>query len=112
MPQSPEEAFRTWLAASRAPDAVTACAYLNDALVERMLTAMKTSGVAVSGCAEMIEVTAQAYKAAGSSQEVEIQTLSHSASAAELHVTYLDGGGCGRVVLERGTSSWIITEQS
>lgn len=109
--QSPEVAFRTWLAASREPDAAVACSYLTDALVERMLAEMKASGWPVTDCAAMTESTAELYKATGQSQDVEIDTITVTADAAELHVAYI-GGSCGRVVMERATAHWVMNEYS
>ncbi|MFC4139391.1 MULTISPECIES: hypothetical protein [unclassified Microbacterium] len=109
--QSPELAFRTWLAASREPDAAVACSYLTDGLIERMLAEMKASGLPAADCVEMIESTAALYKATGQSQDVEVDTVSATAEAAELRVAY-DGGSCGRVVMERETSRWVMNEYS
>ncbi|MFE6733618.1 hypothetical protein [Microbacterium sp. NPDC057650] len=109
--QSPEDAFRTWLAASREPDAAVACGYLTDALVDRMLAEMKASGLPAADCAEMIESTAALYKATGQSMDVEIDTVSVTADAAELRVAY-DGSSCGSVVMERASAQWIMNEYS
>ncbi|MBN8206110.1 hypothetical protein JF550_09080 [Microbacterium esteraromaticum] len=108
---TPQQSFLDWLAASREPNADVACAYLSDALVERMLAEMKASGFPVSDCAEMTNVTAQAYAATGNVAEVDIETVSEEAQRAELFVTYA-GGSCGTVVLEPGVEHWIMTEQS
>ncbi|MFE6994763.1 hypothetical protein ACFVAE_02285 [Microbacterium sp. NPDC057659] len=109
--QSPELAFRTWLAASREPDAAVACSYLTDALVDRMLAEMKASGLPAADCAEMIESTAAMYKATGQSADVEIDTVSATADTAELSVTYVSGS-CGSVVMERASAQWVMNEYS
>lgn len=108
---TPEAAFRAWLAASREPDAVEACGYFTDELAERMLTEMRASGFPVTDCLEMINMTAQAYAATGTSQEVDIETIEHTPQNAELFVTY-PGNKCGSIVMLPHGDSWIMTENS
>lgn len=111
--QSPEEAYRAWLIASREPDAKLACSMMSDELVERMLAEMSASfGTAPGSCEEMITVTAAAYAATGTDAEVEVSVVSESENEATLFSTYVSSGKCGTIVLERSASSWVINEQS
>lgn len=111
--QSPEEAYRVWLAASREPDAKLACSMMSDQLVERMLAEMTASfGTAPSSCEEMVTVTAAAYAATGTDAEVEVSVVSENESEATLFSTYVSSGKCGTIVLERSADSWVINEQS
>ncbi|MFK4729900.1 hypothetical protein ROT00_09455 [Agromyces mediolanus] len=109
--ETPEESFRAWLAASREPDAGTACSYLSDGLVERMLAELAANGIAVDGCAEMITTTAELYAAIGESPDAEVETISETADRAELFVTYASAD-CGTVVLVPEGARWILTEHS
>lgn len=111
--QTPEEAYRAWLAASREPDAKLACSMMSDELVERMLAEMAASfGAAPASCEEMVTITAAAYAATGTDAEVEVSVVSESASEATLFSTYVSSGKCGTIVLERSADSWVINEQS
>ncbi len=111
--EGPEESFRTWLAASREPDAATACDYLTPALVRRMVAQLQQDGwPGIDDCASMTEATASLYAAAGSSTDVDLEVEQHDARRAVLDVRYRDTGKCGIVVLRPGTGHWVITEQS
>lgn len=108
---SAEDAFRTWLAASREPDTTVACAYLNEALTERMLSEMRASGFPVTDCADMIATTADIYRATGATADVDIDVLEESSAGTLLFVRYA-AGSCGRVELVPSGADWIITENS
>lgn len=111
--QGPVESYLAWLAASRVPDAATACAALSPKLQERLIAQLNAQGVfAVSTCEQLVEVTAQAYKATGQSADVDVVVQSQTATDATLFVTYRDGGDCGTVVMNRQGADWIITEES
>lgn len=111
--QTPEQAYRAWLDASRVPEAELACSMMTDRLVERMLAEMAaTFGAAPASCEEMITATAAAYAATGTDAEVEVSVVSESDSEATLFSTYLSSGKCGTIVLERSADSWLINEQS
>lgn len=111
--QSPEEAYRAWLVASREPDAKLACSMMSEQLVERMLAEMAASfGTAPGSCEEMVTVTAAAYAATGTDAEVEVSVVSESENEATLFSTYVSSGKCGTIVLERSADTWVINEQS
>ncbi|WKK72653.1 hypothetical protein Q0F99_06890 [Rathayibacter oskolensis] len=111
--QSAEDGFRDWLAASRAPDAASACAGLSPELAARMVAEMNDTGpLHVESCDAMITATAELYRATGQSAEVDIAVQQETATDATLFVTYLASGDCGTVVMTRPATSWIITEQS
>ncbi|NJP65179.1 hypothetical protein [Streptomyces spiramenti] len=111
--ETPEEAYRSWLTASRLPDAELACGYLTDELVEKMLAEMEANGYPpVSGCEELTEATAEMYRAFGVSDEVTVEIVSETHTTATLFVTYVDGGDCGTIDMERTTRGWVITDQS
>lgn len=111
--QSAEDGFRDWLAASRAPDAASACAGLSPELAARMVAEMNDTGpLHVESCDAMITATAELYRATGQSAEVDIAVQQETATDATLFVTYLSSGDCGTVVMTRPSTSWIITEQS
>ena len=108
----PEDSFRAWLAASRAPDATTACAYLTDELVERMVDEMTATGFpGVTDCRSMIETTAPIYAALGSSAEVVIEVRERTADRAVLGVTYVSGT-CGSVEMVPRAGRWVMTENA
>lgn len=118
-PPSPEdrpeasEAFLAWLEASREPDTTEACAALTDALVERMLAEMAEDGYAgVDSCEEMIEMTAELYRALDSSAEVTIDVQEATEAEALLFVTYVESGDCGMVAMSWQDGRWMITEQT
>ena len=105
--------FLAWLEASRVPELDEACAPLAPELVAKMLSALQSNGFAeVSTCEEMMTVTAELYRALDQSAEVAVDVQSETASDAVLFVTYLAGGKCGTIVMERPAAEWIITEQS
>lgn len=111
--ETAEEAFRSWLTASREPATDVACDYLADELVEKMLTQMRERGYPpVSGCAELTTMTAELYRSLGVSADVVIDVVHETHTTAELFVTYVDSGECGTVAMRRTTSGWLITEQS
>lgn len=105
--------FLAWLEASRVPDVDAACAPLAPELVERMLAEMRGDGFShVSTCEEMITLTAELYRSFDQSAEVNIDVQSETTEDAVLFVTYLASGDCGKVVMQRSVSDWIITEQT
>lgn len=105
------DTYLAWLAASREPDVDVACDLLTDELIDDMLTGFRDTGWPVGSCAEMTTMTAELYRATGSSAEVDVQVVDESPDAVTLWVTYADGGDCGTVALER-RPGWIITENS
>ncbi|MCC2315215.1 hypothetical protein [Cellulomonas xiejunii] len=107
----PEASFRTWLAASRAPDAATACAYMTPALAQRMVDEIGAVFPGVTDCPSMIEATAAFYAAAGQSSETVVELREETADRAVLHVTY-SAGSCGLVVLQPGDGHWVLDERS
>lgn len=108
-----EESFRAWLEASRVPDVDAACSRLSPGLVERMLAELNQTGpLHAASCEEMIAATAELYKAAGDSAEVDITVQEETDTDATLFVTYLASGDCGTVVMARTAADWMITEQS
>lgn len=109
--ETPEQSFRTWLAASREPDVELACSYLSEELVAKMLAELAAGGVSLGGCAELIATTAQLYAALGETADAEVETLDEAAGRAELFVTY-GSGDCGTVALAPEGGRWILTEQS
>lgn len=111
--EGPEESFRAWLAASREPDADTACGYLTPELVHRMVAEMKRDGWPdIDDCASMTEATAALFAAAGSSAEVDLEVEEQTARRAVLAVRYRDTGKCGSAVMRPDAGHWVITEQS
>lgn len=109
---SPEDAFRAWLAASRAPDVETACGYLAPALVDRMVAEMTAQGwPGITDCASMTTTTAGLYAAVGDVAEVEVTVREERPDATVLAVSYA-GGDCGTAVMAPAGTSWVITEQS
>lgn len=112
-PLGPVDTFLAWLEASRAPDVEKACAGLTEELAARMIAELNSSGpFQVTSCEEMITATAELYRAAGQSAEVDVTVQQESDTDATLFVTYVDSGDCGTVVMSRSATGWIITEQS
>ncbi|SMF27976.1 hypothetical protein SAMN02744115_02382 [Cellulosimicrobium cellulans J1] len=110
--ESPEEAFRAWLAASRAPDVEVACGYMEPALVDRMVAEMTAQGwPGITDCASMVTTTAALYAALGSVADVEIQVREERPDAVVLGVVYASGS-CGSAVMLPDGSRWRIGEQS
>ena len=110
---SPSETFLAWLEASRVPEPEQACAYLDDALIERMIAEFEADwGQDPGGCEGLTELSAQLYASFGQSAEVSIDVVSETAERAELFVTYLGSGDCGTVVMEPVAAGWIMTEQT
>lgn len=110
--ESPEEAFRAWLAASRAPDVEVACGYMEPALVDRMVAEMTAQGwPGITDCASMVTTTAALYAALGSVADVEIQVREERPDAVVLGVVYASGS-CGSAVMLPDGPSWTIGEQS
>ncbi|MFD6054762.1 hypothetical protein [Agromyces sp. NPDC060279] len=109
--ETPEQSFRTWLAASREPDVELACSYLSEELVAKMLAELAAGGVSLGGCAELIATTAQLYAALGATADAEVETIEEAAGRAELFVTY-GSGDCGTVALVPEGGRWILTEHS
>jgi len=107
----PEASFRTWLAASRAPDAATACAYMTPELTQRMVDEIGAVFPGITDCPSMIETTAAFYAAAGQSSETVVELREETADRAVLHVTY-SAGSCGLVVLQPGNGHWVLDERS
>jgi hypothetical protein len=109
----PEESFRAWLAASRAPDTDTACGYMTEALVQRMLDELAAGGFpGLTDCATLITTTAQMYAAVGQSAEVDIEVREQTADRAVLGVAYATGNSCGTAVMTPSAGRWVITENS
>lgn len=110
--ESPQDAFRAWLAASRAPDVERACGYLAPALVDRMVAEMTSQGwPGITDCASMITTTAALYAAVGDVAEVELTVREARSDATVLAVAYA-GGDCGTAVMVPAGSTWVVTEQS
>jgi len=111
--EGPEDSFRTWLAASRAPDVATACAYMTPELAQRMVDEITARGFpGITDCATLIEMTAGLYAAVGQSSETQVELLEQSADSARLHVVYTEGSSCGSIVLQPGDGHWVLTERS
>jgi hypothetical protein len=109
---TPEGAFRTWLAASRAPDTVTACGLMTPELVDRMVAEMTAQGwPGITDCTSMVTTTAELYAAVGDVPEVEVSVVEERPEATVLSVAYV-GGDCGTAVMAPRGAGWIITEQS
>lgn len=110
--ETPEESFRAWLAASRAPDVEVACGYLAPELVDRMVAEMTAQGwPGITDCASMTTTTAGLYAAVGDVPEVEVGVREERADATVLSVVY-DGGDCGTAVMVPQGTRWVVTEQS
>ncbi|KFD44199.1 hypothetical protein IU11_04675 [Cellulosimicrobium sp. MM] len=110
--ETPEESFRAWLAASRAPDVEVACGYLAPELVDRMVAEMTAQGwPGITDCASMTTTTAGLYAAVGDVPEVEVGVREERADATVLSVVY-DGGDCGNAVMVPQGTRWVVTEQS
>ncbi len=108
----PVDAFRTWLAASRAPDTETACAYMTPELAQRMVDEITAQGFpGITDCTSLIGMTASLYAAVGQTAEPQVELVSETATDAVLHVAY-SAKSCGRVVLERGAEHWVLGERS
>lgn len=109
----PEDSFLTWLAASRAPDVGTACAYMTPELAQRMVDEVTAQGLpGITDCPSLIEMTAGLYAAAGQSSETTVELREQSEERAVLHVTYVAGRSCGLVVLQPGDGHWVLDERS
>ena len=109
----PEEAFLTWLEASRAPEPEQACGLLTEELQGRMLAEFASNyGDGPGTCEELTEMTAEMYAATGASAEVSIEVVTKNVENAVLFVTYADSGSCGTVALEHRGTGWIITHDS
>ncbi|MGM7420781.1 hypothetical protein [Cellulosimicrobium sp. CpK407] len=110
--ETPEESFRAWLAASRAPDVEVACGYLTPELAERMVAEMTSQGwPGITDCASMITTTAGLYAAVGDVPDVEIAVREERAETTVLSVVY-GGGDCGSAVMAPAGTRWVVTEQS
>ncbi|UTT58211.1 hypothetical protein [Cellulosimicrobium cellulans] len=110
--ETPEESFRAWLAASRAPDVEVACGYLAPELVDRMVAEMTAQGwPGITDCASMTTTTAGLYAAVGDVPDVEVGVREARADATVLSVVY-DGGDCGTAVMVPQGARWVVTEQS
>ncbi|UJP41373.1 hypothetical protein [Cellulomonas palmilytica] len=110
--EGPEDSFRTWLAASRAPDTATACAYMTPELTDRMLGELTAQGLpGITDCPSMIELTAGLYAAVGQSADVEVALVEETDEHAVLDVAYASGD-CGKVVLVPGAGHWVLDERS
>ena len=109
----PEDSFRTWLAASRAPDVATACGYMTPELAQRMVDEITAQGFpGITDCASLIETTAGLYAAVGQSAETVVELREQTDEQAVLHVVYVEGSSCGRIVLVPGDGHWVMTERS
>ncbi|MEV7963231.1 hypothetical protein [Oerskovia paurometabola] len=110
--ETPEDAFRAWLVASRVPDGETACEYLAPALADRMVAEMTAQGwPGITDCASMITTTAALYAAVGDVAEVEVTVREERPDVTVLAVAYA-GGDCGTAVMAPAGSTWVVTEQS
>lgn len=108
----PEASFLTWLAASRAPDTATACAYMTPALTQRMVDEITAQGLpGVTDCTTLITMSAQLFAAAGQSSEPAVEVREQTEDRAVLDVTYAEGS-CGSVVLRPGDGHWLLDERS
>lgn len=109
----PEDSFRTWLAASRAPDVETACAYMTPALADRMVAEISAQGFpGVTDCASLITLTAGLFAAATQTSQTAVELREQADDRAVLHVTYVEGSSCGLVVLRPGDGHWVLDERS
>jgi hypothetical protein len=78
-----------------------------------MLAELNATGpLHAENCVEMITATAELYRAAGQSAEVDIVVQQETETDATLFVTYLATGDCGTVVMRRTGADWLITEAS
>ncbi|MBO0901037.1 hypothetical protein J1G43_13800 [Cellulomonas sp. zg-ZUI22] len=111
--EGPEDSFLTWLAASRAPDVATACAYMTPELAQRMVDEVTATGFpGITDCEGLIEMTAGLYAAVGQSSEATVELVEQTPEHAVLDVVYAEGSSCGRVVLRPGPGHWVLDERS
>lgn len=109
----PVETYLAWLEASRVPEPETACGYLSDDLIERMLEEYRAHyGSDPGDCESLTTMTAELYRAFGISAEVSIEVSEEDQQRAVLFVTYVDVGDCGTIVLQRSGPGWLITDES
>jgi len=109
----PVDSFRTWLAASRTPDVGTACGYMTPELAQSMVDEITAQGFpGITDCASLIETTAGLYAAVGQSAETVVELREQTDQQAVLHVVYVEGSSCGRIVLVPGDGHWVLTERS
>ena len=109
----PEDSFRTWLAASRAPDVETACSYMTPALADRMVAEITAQGFpGITDCASLISITAGLFAAAGQTSQTTVELREQAEDRAVLHVTYVAGTSCGLVVMRPGEGHWVLDERS
>lgn len=108
----PEDSFRTWLAASRAPVTDVACSYMTPELADRMVAEVAAQGLPVTDCAGLIDLTAGLYAASGQSAETSVEVLEQTDEMAVLHVVYTEGSSCGKVVMVPSGGHWILDERS
>lgn len=110
--ETPEESFRSWLAASREPDVDLACAYLSDGLVGRMVDEMTADGwPGITDCASMTTATAELYAAFGASDDVSLALVEQTADRAVLDVRY-PSGDCGTAVMVPVGDRWVMDERT
>ncbi len=72
----------------------------------------ETGPLHAESCEEMITATAELYRAAGQSAEVDITVQEETETDATLFVTSLASGDCGTIVMTRTDADWLITEAS
>lgn len=109
----PEGSFLTWLAASRAPDPATACAYMTPELAQRMVDDVTAQGFpGITDCPSLITMTAGLFAMAGQAPQTTVEVREESADRAVLHATYVAGKSCGLVVLVPGEGHWLLSERS
>ncbi|UZN04522.1 hypothetical protein [Cellulomonas sp. S1-8] len=109
----PEESFLTWLAASRAPDVDTACAYMTPELAQSMVDEITSQGFpGITDCASLITMTSGLFAAAGQASEATVELREEAADRAVLHVVYVAGTSCGTVVLQPGDGHWVLSERA
>ncbi|MCC2334819.1 hypothetical protein [Cellulomonas wangsupingiae] len=109
----PVDSFRTWLAASRTPDVETACGYMTPELAQSMVDEITAQGFpGITDCASLIEMTAGLYAAVGQSAETVVELREQTDEQAVLHVVYVEGSSCGRIVLAPADGRWVLTERS
>lgn len=108
----PVDAFRTWLAASRAPDVEAACSGMTPELAQSLVDRITAQGIpGITDCPSYITATASLFQASGQSSSPQVEVVSRSDTEAVLDVVYTEGTVCGRVVLTPVDGSWLLSER-
>lgn len=108
----PVDAFRTWLAASRAPDVDTACGGMTPELAQRLVDKITAQGIpGITDCPTYITATASLFQASGQSSSPQVEVVSRTDAEAVLDVVYTEGAVCGRVVLTPVDGVWLLSER-